>query len=105
MLHKKHRGETFFRNTHYISPNINMHNYKSHLLTLCFFLLGIQAYTQISHIVSTETNENPTENFWELSLEELMNMEITTAGKKAESIKDIPASVIIVTRKDIETYG
>lgn len=40
-----------------------------------------------------------------MSLEELMNVEITTAGKKAEKVGDIPASVVIVTRADIEKYG
>ncbi|MDM8565728.1 TonB-dependent receptor [Candidatus Halobeggiatoa sp. HSG11] len=41
----------------------------------------------------------------EISLGELLNMEIITAGKKAEKVSEIPASVVIVTRKDIERYG
>ncbi|MGL1889850.1 MAG: TonB-dependent receptor [Reichenbachiella sp.] len=40
-----------------------------------------------------------------MSLEELMNMEIVTAGKKSQSIADIPASIVVITRDDIETYG
>lgn len=40
-----------------------------------------------------------------MSLEEMMNIKISTAGKKAERIADIPASAVIITRKDIETYG
>lgn len=34
-----------------------------------------------------------------------MNVEITTAGKTREKVKDIPASVYIVTRSDIEKFG
>ena len=46
-----------------------------------------------------------TNDLFHMSLEELMNVEIMTAGKAPESIKDIPASVYIVTRKDIQKYG
>ena len=41
----------------------------------------------------------------EMSLEELLNVEITTAGKTEEKVSDIPASVVIITRADIERYG
>jgi len=34
-----------------------------------------------------------------------MNVEIHTAGKTTEKIKDTPASVVLVTRSDIEQYG
>lgn len=43
--------------------------------------------------------------YFKMSLQELLNMEITTAGKKKEKIADIPASVILLTREDIETAG
>jgi outer membrane receptor for ferrienterochelin and colicin len=40
-----------------------------------------------------------------MSLEELMNVKITTAARTPEKIGEIPASVVLITRKDIETYG
>jgi outer membrane receptor protein involved in Fe transport len=40
-----------------------------------------------------------------LSLLDLMDVEIITAGKTAEKIGDIPASVVLITRRDIEVYG
>lgn len=46
-----------------------------------------------------------TTSLFDLPLSELMNVEITTAGKTREKVKDIPASVVIVTRKEIERYG
>jgi outer membrane receptor protein involved in Fe transport len=42
---------------------------------------------------------------YDLPIEELMNLKITTASKKSETLKEIPASVVIVTRRDIERYG
>ncbi len=41
----------------------------------------------------------------DMSLEDLLKVEITTASKKPEKVVDIPASVVIVTRADIEKYG
>ncbi|MCK5148575.1 TonB-dependent receptor [bacterium] len=43
--------------------------------------------------------------FLEMSFEELMNVELTTAGKRPENINEIPASVVIITRNDIKRYG
>ncbi len=42
---------------------------------------------------------------FKMSFEELMNVEIVTAGKISQKVSDIPASVVIVTREDIEQYG
>ncbi|MEZ4525370.1 MAG: TonB-dependent receptor [Desulfobacterales bacterium] len=46
-----------------------------------------------------------TEELFALSLEQLLDREISSAGKMAEKVGDIPASVHIVTREDIEKYG
>jgi len=44
-------------------------------------------------------------NLFQISIKELMNIEISTAGKKYEKIRDIPASIVLITREDIERYG
>ena len=41
----------------------------------------------------------------DLPFEDLLQVEIRSAGKREEQIRDIPASVTIVTREDIERYG
>ena len=41
----------------------------------------------------------------DLSLEELMTIEISSASKRPERISKIPASVTVILRKDIEAYG
>ncbi|MBF0227121.1 MAG: TonB-dependent receptor [Desulfobacterales bacterium] len=64
-------------------------------LSLCILISGIP-----SNLLAEETRLVA-----QLSLAELLNLEITTAGKKSEKIIDIPASVVVVTRNDIKTYG
>jgi outer membrane receptor protein involved in Fe transport len=49
--------------------------------------------------------EETSEDIEDFSLEELLNVEITTAGKQAEKVSEIPASVVLVTRDDIEKFG
>lgn len=48
--------------------------------------------------------ENP-QSISSLTLEELMNLTITTASKYDEISNEIPASVTVITREDIETFG
>ncbi len=49
--------------------------------------------------------KNVMQDLSQMSMLELMNVKITTAGKTAEKIRDIPASVVIITRKEIAQYG
>lgn len=49
--------------------------------------------------------ENTGGDIADVSLDELLNVKITTAGKKAEKISEIPASVVLITREDIQRYG
>ncbi len=57
----------------------------------------------VMNIVLTALSD--VKDIFELSLEELMQVEITTASKKTEKLPDIPASVVVITRGDIEKYG
>jgi iron complex outermembrane receptor protein len=41
----------------------------------------------------------------DLSLEELLNMEITTLSRKAEDLGDAPAAVFVISQKDIQRSG
>jgi len=41
----------------------------------------------------------------EFSLEDLLNIQISTASKYQQSVNDAPASVTIITSEDIERYG
>jgi len=52
----------------------------------------------ISHALDTNDLLN-------LSLKELMNIEIDSASKTSSTVGEIPASVVIISRQDIKRYG
>lgn len=41
----------------------------------------------------------------DFSIEDMMKIKVITAGKQEQKISDIPASVVVISRKDIEAYG
>jgi iron complex outermembrane receptor protein len=41
----------------------------------------------------------------DLSLEELLNIEVTTATKTAVKLSDVPAALTVITKQDIQKYG
>ena len=40
-----------------------------------------------------------------LTLEDLLNVEISAAGKKVQKVRDIPASVVVLSKQDIKNKG
>ncbi|MCP4221585.1 MAG: TonB-dependent receptor plug domain-containing protein [bacterium] len=67
-----------------------------------FFLTLLMVIALTMGIKGTELEFKDVLN---MSLEELMNVEIITAGNKQERIGDIPASVVLINREEIETFG
>ena len=63
-------------------------------LVQCFVL--VLSLVFVSHAFAQEA-----EDLLEMSLEELLNIEITTASRSARSVKDLPATVHIITREEI----
>ena len=70
-----------------------------------FVLLAFLFSSIVSVPLIAQDQEKEAEDVMDMDLEDLLNVEITTAGKKAEKISDIPASVVLITRADIERYG
>lgn len=64
-------------------------------LIVCFLLAVSTLFSQ----------KNDSINVFELSLQELMNLEVYSANKKAEPITNIPSSIVIITRKEIQEAG
>ncbi len=54
---------------------------------------------------AAQMSAQDTDDLMDMSIEDIMNMEITTAGKQAQKISEIPASVQVITREDIRVYG
>lgn len=49
--------------------------------------------------------EEKPEDIMEMALEDLLNVEVTTVSKKQQKVSDIAASIVLVSRKEIETMG
>lgn len=49
--------------------------------------------------------QDPEEQIFDLSLEELMNMDVISATKKAQSIEDAPAIITVITSAQIKERG
>jgi outer membrane receptor for ferrienterochelin and colicins len=73
------------------------------VVIIIFFI--VNQITLLSQEQEETGKKTKMDKLFKMSLEELMNVRITTAGKTAEKISDIPASVVLITREDIETYG
>lgn len=67
---------------------------------LILFFLFSEVFSQ------TTFDQNSTyKTLSSMTLEELMNIEIYTASKDYELLKDIPASVVLISRDDIKNHG
>lgn len=67
-------------------------------------LLVLLLLPQAAVFAQKDTSRNASK-LSELSLEELMNMEITTASQKQEKIREAPATVYVITQDDIRKRG
>lgn len=52
-----------------------------------------------------QQQEQDTLMLLDYSLDDLMNITIESAAKRSESVVDVPASIVIITRQQIEDYG
>lgn len=65
--------------------------------------MGIAVSVIVSSVLADE--EKSLEQLMSLSLEELVNVEVTIAGKMPQKITDIPAAVYVVSQEDIRRMG
>ncbi len=68
------------------------------------FLLCLMVYPGLA-TADEEPGAAGTTWLYDLSLGELANVEITSAARSSEKIEEIPASVVLITRQEIESYG
>ncbi len=73
-------------------------------IIFCLFLL-----CACSNVIAQEKQDSNSSvsisNYFSMSIAELMEQKVVTASKENEEIEDVPASVIIITKADIENYG
>ncbi|MCP4216073.1 MAG: TonB-dependent receptor [bacterium] len=70
-----------------------------------YSMVGVLLLAFIFTFTPLVAQEEGAEDVMDMDLEDLLDVEITTAGKQAEKISEIPASIVLVTRDDIEKYG
>jgi len=70
-----------------------------------FISLVMLAIILPSGLNPQDNNTEKLKKYFKMDIHQLLSLVITTAGKKKEKIGGIPASVVIVTREEIETFG
>ena len=71
-------------------------------LLFVFLIMANSLYSQQS---KQDTSNYTIEKLFQYSLDELLTLEVNSATKFDESINEIPHSIYIITRKDIENFG
>src|SRR5712664_2329115 len=71
-----------------------------------FILLLLVTLTdQMARAQATQSNQNPPENLKQVSLEELGQIEVTTASKVPVKATRTPAAIYVITQEDIRRSG
>src|SRR6266436_9258112 len=68
-------------------------------------LLWLTVADQMTGAQATQSNQNPPANLKQLSLEQLGNVEVTTASKEPEQVWRTPAAIYVITQEDIRRSG
>ena len=70
------------------------------------FILSVMAFFTYSTSVFAESTEaNEQTEFFEMSIEDLMNIEITLASRKQQKLFKTPTAVYVITNEDIRRSG
>lgn len=73
---------------------------------LLYVLVILFSLCITSYIFSAETNDSlDTEELFDMSIEDLMDVEISVVSKKSESQHEAPGVVVVVPQEEIEIYG
>jgi iron complex outermembrane receptor protein len=68
-------------------------------------LLLVTLADQMTRAQATQSNQNPPENLKQVSLEELGQIEVTTASKVPVKATRTPAAIYVITQEDIRRSG
>ena len=68
-------------------------------------LTGVLAGSAFSLFFSSLAIADSANDLFELSIEELINFEVTSVSRKAEPLADATSAVFVITRNDIQRHG
>lgn len=74
-------------------------------LSVAVFLLALLAHAPLAQEVDQPSAADPVDELTSLSLEDLMQVEITSVSKKLESISGAAAAITVITAEDIRRSG
>lgn len=80
-------------------------NFKRNLTVASMMLLSACAFAQTATTAADTKPQKKAEDLTDLNLDDLANMKVTTASKKAESLFGVAASLSVVTADDIKRKG
>ena len=75
-------------------------NPKLYISIFIFFFLNVSFIR-----LSAQEKSYRSDELLNMSLDELLNLKISTAGKIEQKLSDVPASVVLISRDEIETIG
>jgi outer membrane receptor for ferrienterochelin and colicins len=62
-------------------------------------------FANVPQALAAQLDANEPEDFFEMSIEKLLDIEVTVASKKSEPTVETPGVVVVVPRNEIELYG
>ena len=75
-------------------------------IILCLSLVSGQAAMASESLLPQQpADQGPKQDLGSLGIEDLMNIEVTTASKKAQSLTEVAAAIFVVTAADIQESG
>ncbi len=77
---------------------------KAYIFVLLVLCLSERIAAQ-SEVIAERQDTNEPDDFFDMSIEELMDIEITTASKKEEKLFEAPAAAYVITSEDIRRSG
>jgi outer membrane receptor for ferrienterochelin and colicin len=73
--------------------------------TFMHVLMGLIVFCSSPHLLAQQQDANQSGDFFDMSIEELMEVEVQTASKYKQKISEAPSSVTIITAEEIQKYG
>jgi len=78
---------------------------KSQIRTLVLMLIGLIVFGSGQHSFAQQSDANEPEDFFEMSLEELMDVEVLSASRQTQKIGELSVPVSVITSEDIHYSG
>src|SRR6202171_2577324 len=82
-----------------------MYLHQSRLICRSFLLAFFSFVCSVARGQSSQTSPSSQGDLTQVSIENLMNMEVTSVSKKAEALSAAPAAIFVITGEDIRRGG